>query len=125
MPLTHEMRERVLSDDILRAWISKRAYELYQLRACEHGKAVEDWSNAESELLALASVLEDVFRLKSPRQALNERRDAKTSPKSPRRRARSASAPPAEAPIADRKLDESSQVKPAQKSKKRTTRSSQ
>jgi Protein of unknown function (DUF2934) len=108
MPLTHEMRERVLRNDTVRAWISKRAYELYQLRACEHGKAIEDWTNAESELLALASLLEEIFRLEStPRQALKERQEAKTPPKSQRRRTRSASALSSELPpITDKKLDE-------------------
>ena len=124
MPVTHEMRERILRNDTVRAWISKRAYELHQLGGHEYGKATQDWLNAESELLALASVLEEIFRSKStPQQAVNERRKAKTSPKSQRRRTGSTSASPSEAPpITDKKLDEGSQVKPEQKSKKRKTR---
>ena len=62
MPLTRELRERVLSNETVRAWISKRAYELHQLGGYEHGRATEDWRNAEGELLALASLFEEVFR---------------------------------------------------------------
>ena len=123
MPLTHEMRERILRNDTVRAWISKRAYELHQLGGYEYGKAAQDWMNAERELLAVASLFEEIFRSKStPRQALKERRESKTPPKSQRRRTRSAGALPPEAPIADKKLDEGSQVKPDQKSKERKTR---
>ena len=61
MPLTHEMRERILRNETVRAWISKRAYELHQLGGNEYGKATQDWLNAESELLALASLLEEIF----------------------------------------------------------------
>jgi Protein of unknown function (DUF2934) len=124
MPLTHEMRERILRNETVRAWISKRAYELHQLGGNEYGKATQDWLNAESELLALASLLEEIFCSKStPQQAINERRKAKTSPKSQRRRTGSTSASPREAPpITDKKLDEGSQVKPEQKSKERKTR---
>lgn len=120
MPLTHEMRERILRNDTVRAWISKRAYELHQLGGYEYGKATQDWVNAESDLLALASLLEEIFRSKAtPQQALNERRKAKTPPKSQHRRTGSTSASPNEAPpITDKKLDEGSQVKPDQESKK-------
>lgn len=120
MPLTHELRERVLRNDTVRAWISKRAYELYQLGGYEHGRAAEDWMNAESELLALASLFEEIFRSKStPRQEINERRDAKPSPKSQHRRTRSAGALPSEAPpITVKKPDQGSQAKPDQESTK-------
>ena len=125
MPVTHEMREHILRNDTVRAWISKRAYELHQLGGHEYGKATQDWVNAESDLLVLASVLEEIFRSKSkPRQVVKERRAAKTSPESQRRRKRSTSASPSEAPpIADRKLDEGSQAKADQQSKKARTKS--
>ena len=114
MPLTSELRECVLSNETVRAWISKRAYELHQLRGYEHGRATEDWSNAESELLALASLFEEVFRSRPlARQAMDKRRDEKISPKP--RRTRSASALPSETPpITDKNLDEDSPAKPKQ-----------
>ena len=120
MPVTQEMRERILRNDTVRAWISKRAYELHQLGGYEYGKATQDWVNAESELLALASVLEEIFRSRSePRQVVKERRVAKTPPKSQSRRKPSASALPTEPTIADRKQDEGSKAKPEQQPKKR------
>jgi HSP20 family molecular chaperone IbpA len=36
--------------------IARRAYELFQARACEHGHDWEDWFRAESELLRPISV---------------------------------------------------------------------
>ncbi len=123
MPLNYELRERVLGNDIVRAWISKRAYELHQSGSYRHGQAIEDWMNAESELLALASVFEEIFRSKSaPRQAITKRRDSKTRPKSPRHR-RSGSASPSEVlPIADKKLNQGSRAKPDEPKKTRKAR---
>jgi len=115
MPLTSELRERVLSNETVRAWIFKRAYELHQLGGYGHGRATEDWSNAESELLALASLFEEVFRSKSTKalEALDKRRDETISPKP--RRTRSASALPTEPPpITDKNMDEDSPAKPKQ-----------
>jgi Protein of unknown function (DUF2934) len=124
MPLTGELRERVLSNETVRAWISKRAYELHQLGGYEPGRATEDWRNAESELLALASLFEEVLRSRSTiaRQAMDKRRDEKISPKP--RRTRSASALPFEAPpITDKNLDQDSPAKPKQEvTKKRKPR---
>jgi hypothetical protein len=124
MPLTGELRERVLSNETVRAWISKRAYELHQLGGYEHGRATEDWRNAESELLALASLFEEVLRSRSTiaRQAMDKRGDEKISPKP--RRTRSSSALPYEAPpITDKNLDQDSPAKPKQEvTKKRKPR---
>ena len=114
MPLTSELRERVLSNETVRAWISKRAYELHQLGGYEHGRATEDWSNAESELLALASLFEEVFRSRPlARQAMDKRRDENISPKRQPRRTRSAGALPSGPPsITDK--DEGNPAKPKQ-----------
>ena len=128
MPLTRELRERVLSNKTVRAWISKRAYELHQIGGYEHGRAAEDWKNAESELLALASLFEEVLRSRSTaRQAMDKRRDEKISPKRQPRRTRSASALPSEAPpIPPKDLDEGNPTKPKQElTKKRKPRVSQ
>ena len=120
MPLTSELRERVLSNETVRAWISKRAYELHQLGGNEHGRATEDWSNAESELLALASLFEEIFRSRFlARQAIDKRRDETISPKRQPRRTRSASALPSEPPpISDKNLDGGNPAKPKQELRK-------
>ena len=125
MPLTREVRERVLNNETVRAWISKRAYELHQLGGCEHGRATDDWRNAESELLALASLFEEVLRSRSTaRQVMDKRRDETISPKGQPRRTRSASALPSEPPpISGKGLDEDSPAKPKQElTKKRKPR---
>jgi hypothetical protein len=44
-------RERLLSDDEVRAAISLRAYDLYQRRGAEPGHEIEDWVQAENEIL--------------------------------------------------------------------------
>ena len=128
MPLTSELRECVLSNETVRAWISKRAYELHQLGGYEHGRATDDWRNAESELLALASLFEEVFRSRPlARQAMDKRRDENISPKRQPRRTRSASALPSEPPpIMDKNVDEDNPAKPKQElTKKRKPRVSQ
>jgi hypothetical protein len=47
--------EQIMSDD-LRERIAKRAYELYLDRGCSPGCDVEDWVDAEREILALPRV---------------------------------------------------------------------
>lgn len=44
--------EQLMSDD-LRQRIAKRAYELYLDRGCRPGCDVEDWVDAEREMLVL------------------------------------------------------------------------
>ena len=125
MPLTSELRECVLSNETVRAWISKRAYELHQLGGYEHGRATEDWSNAESELLALASLFEEVFSSRFlAQQAIDKRRNEAISPKRQPRRTRSTSALPSEPPpFTNENLDEDNPAKPKQElTKKRKPR---
>ena len=43
--------EQIMSDD-LREQIAKRAYELYLDRGCRPGCDLEDWFDAEREMLA-------------------------------------------------------------------------
>jgi hypothetical protein len=45
------LRERLLNDDEMRAAISQRAYDIYQRRGSEPGHEIEDWVQAENELL--------------------------------------------------------------------------
>lgn len=49
--------EQIMSDD-LRKRIAKRAYELYLERGCRSGCDVEDWIDAEREILTLSKVEE-------------------------------------------------------------------
>jgi hypothetical protein len=121
MPLTHDLRERILSNETVRAWISKRAYELHQLGGYEHGRATEDWRNAESELLALASLFEEFFRSRSTaRQSMAKSGDEEISSKRQPRRTHSASPLPSEAPpITDKNLDEGIPAKQKQEPRKK------
>ncbi len=45
------LREQLLGDGEVRAAISLRAYNLYQLRGGEPGHEIEDWIQAEKEIL--------------------------------------------------------------------------
>ena len=57
--MTEKLRENLLSDVEVRAMISSRAHELYRLGGQEHGRDLEDWFQAENEILALASLVEN------------------------------------------------------------------
>ena len=48
-----QLRERLLGDEEARASISQRAYEIYQQRGCEPGLELDDWLQAENEILAV------------------------------------------------------------------------
>jgi hypothetical protein len=52
-----------LTDDEVRAKIALRAYEIYQDRGGQHGRDMDDWLLAESELLAQAE--DEVARIRS------------------------------------------------------------
>ncbi len=47
-----ELRERLLGDEEIRGAISRRAYEIYQQRGGEPGREMDDWLQAENEILA-------------------------------------------------------------------------
>ncbi len=44
--------ERLLGDEVVRASISLRAYEIYEQRGCGPGCELEDWLQAENEMLS-------------------------------------------------------------------------
>lgn len=46
-----QVRERLLSDEALRTNITLRAYGIYEQRGCAPGCELEDWLQAENELL--------------------------------------------------------------------------
>ena len=53
-----KLRENLFTDDEVCTMISSRAYELYEMRSKEHGRDLEDWLQAESEILMLVAMIE-------------------------------------------------------------------
>lgn len=49
---TEQLHQRLANDEEVRTRISMRAYEIYLSRGCEPGCEVEDWLQAENEVLA-------------------------------------------------------------------------
>jgi len=47
-----QVNDEMANDEQVRAKISQRAYEIYLSRGCEPGCEMEDWLQAESEILA-------------------------------------------------------------------------
>ena len=48
-----QIRERLLGDEAARARISLRAYEIFEQRGCATGCELEDWLQAENDVLPL------------------------------------------------------------------------
>ena len=46
-----EIRESLLRDESVRDQIARRAYEIYSIRGYGDGREVEDWMQAENEIL--------------------------------------------------------------------------
>ena len=51
MPISNHSRDSHPSFDDLHAHIATRAYELYTQKGCREGCAVEDWLDAEREIV--------------------------------------------------------------------------
>lgn len=51
-PTAARTRQPVSPCDDLHTLIAKRAYELYSERGCRHGYALDDWLDAEREILS-------------------------------------------------------------------------
>jgi len=49
---TEELRVHLLGNDGIRERVTSLAYELYERRGADHGRDVEDWMKAESEVLS-------------------------------------------------------------------------
>ena len=49
---TEELRNDLLGNAGIRERVSFRAYELYERRGADHGRALEDWAKAENEVLS-------------------------------------------------------------------------
>ena len=49
---TEELRIHLLGDDGIRERVASRAYELYERRGADHGRDLEDWAEAENEVLS-------------------------------------------------------------------------
>jgi hypothetical protein len=55
---TEQLPEQPANDEEVRARVSRRAYEIYLSRGCEPGCEVEDWLQAENEILASSAAEE-------------------------------------------------------------------
>lgn len=51
--IREQLRERLLDDEATHASIALRAYEIYEQRGCAPGRELEDWLQAENEILPL------------------------------------------------------------------------
>ena len=49
---TEELPIHLLGNDGIRERVSSRAYELYERRGADHGRDLEDWVEAEKEVLS-------------------------------------------------------------------------
>jgi hypothetical protein len=47
-------KQTLLADEAIREKITLRAYELYQDRGGQHGRDIDDWLQAETEVLSTA-----------------------------------------------------------------------
>lgn len=66
-----QIREQLLDDEAIRVSISLRAYEIYEQRGCESGCELEDWLQAENEML-LPLIEEELQRDSESQPASNE-----------------------------------------------------
>ncbi|MBK9312638.1 MAG: DUF2934 domain-containing protein [Acidobacteria bacterium] len=72
-----QTHQRLLDDEAIRAIISLRAYEIYEQRGCAPGCELEDWRQAENEMLPLL-VEEELQRDAEPQTASNEEESEKS-----------------------------------------------
>jgi hypothetical protein len=70
-----ELRVHLLSNGGIRERISFRAYELYERRGFEQGLALEDWAQAERELLS-PLIEQELKRSRETSQEAGQKRDA-------------------------------------------------
>lgn len=49
---SEELRIHLLGNDGIRERVSSRAYELYEKRGADHGRDLDDWVEAENEVLS-------------------------------------------------------------------------
>lgn len=67
-----EVQSQLLNDENIRERVALRAYELYQQRGGEHGRHLDDWAQAESEVLT--SLFEQVLQAAERAGARGNRR---------------------------------------------------
>ena len=75
----------VVTDDEIREKVALRAYELYQDRGGQHGRDVDDWLQAETDVLAEADQQKRLSARKQPFAT-----QSAEAPQSPRRTQRTA-----------------------------------
>jgi hypothetical protein len=61
-----ETHSRSLNEEQIRELVTSRAYELYEQRACEPGRAIEDWLQAENEVAAYPAARDTLPPLNKP-----------------------------------------------------------
>jgi hypothetical protein len=66
-----QIRQQLLDDEGIRVSISLRAYEIYEQRGCAPGCELEDWLQAENEML-LPLIEEELQRDSESQPASNE-----------------------------------------------------
>jgi hypothetical protein len=60
--------DRILSNDEIREKIALRAYEIYQDRGGQHGRDIDDWLQAENDMLAEAEEKKALYGRKKTAQ---------------------------------------------------------
>jgi hypothetical protein len=70
-----QIRERLLGASMARERISLRAYEIYERRGCVPGCELEDWLQAENEILPL--LIEEELRRDAVSQATSDEAPAR------------------------------------------------
>lgn len=65
-----QIRKQLLDDEATRANISLRAYEIYEQRGCAPGCELEDWLQAENEMLS--SLVEEELQRNSGSQSASD-----------------------------------------------------
>lgn len=74
-----QIRERLLSDEATRTTISLRAYEIYEQRGCAPCCELEDWLQAENEIIP--SLIEEALQRGTGSQAASD--EVKTEKSAP------------------------------------------
>ena len=71
----------LLTDDEVRGKVALRAYEIYEDRGGQHGRDIDDWLQAETEVLSEAQRHEKWFTAKKPPSTIQSTAALKSAPK--------------------------------------------
>ena len=84
----------LLTDDEIREKVALRAYEIYEDRGGQHGRDIDDWLQAETEVLSEAQRHEKRFTAKKPPSTTQSTASPKSAPKTKGQPTALASLPP-------------------------------